>query len=112
MERATLQLYQKLDILKEFLREIDSNYNKELFFETKIVENNINIAEWLEFNKNKIKENFKYNNYCNLDKTKDRHITQYLKMICKDLNIPVERKIKTIKKNDKVTSKSIFCIRV
>ena len=59
-----------------------------------------------------IKKIFKYPNYCNLDNSK-KQVSQYIKLMCKDLSIPIKKKVRSVQIGNKRTSnRAIFMIEL
>lgn len=103
----------QLNILINFLKEIDKNNLDGIYkFETNSIEQNEDALIYYNNNFNLIIDNFNYKNYYNLKNSKKK-ITQTIKMMCKILNIPYEKKVKLIYRNpnDK-TTKGIYQIKI
>ena len=110
MRKAQELLKIKYDKLKEVLGFCEKRDNNEYRFESNIVENDLIIQDWLIKNKQDIKKIFKYSNYSNLDNSKKK-VSQYIKLMCKDLSIPINKKVRSVQIGDKKTSnRAIFII--
>jgi len=109
MRKAQELLKIKYDKLKDvlgFCEKRDNNYR----FESNIIENDLIIKDWLIKNKQDIKKIFKYSNYSNLDNSK-KQVSQYIKLMCKDLSIPINKKVRSVQIGNKKTSnRAIFII--
>ena len=101
------------NLLKSFLSVIDNNNNNGLYkFETNSIEHNEEAKLLYNENLELIIKNYPYKNYYNLKNSKKK-ITQTLKLMCKSLNIPLNKKVKLIYRNinDK-TTKGIYEIKI
>jgi hypothetical protein len=112
MKKAQELLKIKYDKLKEMLGFCDKRDNNEYRFESQIVENDLKIKDWLIKNKEDIKKTFKYPNYSNLDNSQ-KQVSQYIKLMCKDLQIPINKKVRSVQIGNKKTSnRAIFIIEL
>tara|TARA_R110000803_G_scaffold3364_2_gene11371 strand:+ start:175 stop:522 length:348 start_codon:yes stop_codon:yes gene_type:complete len=112
MRQAQELLKIKYSKLKEILELCEKMGEHEFKFESNLIENNEDIKNWLDNNKDDIKKIFKYPNYCNLDNSK-KQISQYIKLMCKDLSIPIKKKVRSVQIGNKRTSnRAIFMIEL
>jgi len=104
------------NLLKSFLSTIDQNINNNnngiYKFETNSIEHNEDAKLFYNENLESIIKNYPYKNYYNLKNSKKK-ITQTLKLMCKSLHIPLNKKVKLIYRNsnDK-TTKGIYEIKI
>tara|TARA_Y100000401_G_scaffold110379_1_gene107562 strand:- start:385 stop:729 length:345 start_codon:yes stop_codon:yes gene_type:complete len=111
MKKAQEILKIKYDMLKEILSLCEGRDN-EYRFESNIIELDEDIKKWFEENKSLIKKYFKYPNYSNLDNSK-KTISQYIKLMCKDLAIPINKKVRSVQIGNKKTSnRAIFIVEL
>tara|TARA_B100000470_G_C19781720_1_gene387973 strand:+ start:828 stop:1235 length:408 start_codon:yes stop_codon:yes gene_type:complete len=106
------KLENQYNLLKSFLSSIDKNNDGVYRFETNSIEHNEDAKLFYNENLELIIKNYPYKNYYNLKNSKKK-ITQTLKLMCKSLNIPLNKKVKLIYRNsnDK-TTKGIYEIKI